>query len=149
MGPATLNPIFLIIISVAITAIALVYSIIHRDQSKLTRRWVFLLSLPGLIMVAGFYSFAARMHSALGGWPDSNGTEELPKNLLLHDGIQSWMFFVTFLVALLIPLVLALFSLVPRLRTRLIYPAFFGSACWLCLFATQLAPKGFLYWFWD
>ena len=37
----------------------------------------------------------------------------------------------------------------PKLRAKLVYPAFCGSTCWLCLFLTAHAPSGFLNWWWD
>lgn len=149
MDSTIVSPLSLAVISVAITAIALVSSIKQRDSSKLTRKWVVLFSSPGLMMMVAFYSFAARMHSALNGWPDFYGTEQLPSGLLFHDDVAAWMFTMTLLIALCIPLALALFYVTPRLRPHLIYPAFLGSVCWLCIFMTQLAPTGFLNWWWD
>jgi len=149
MGNSLFNPLFFGVISIAITSIALVYSIKQRDNSKLTRKWVVLLSSPCLVMMATFYSFVARMHSELNGWPDFYGRENLPTSVLLHENVASWMFLIALLIVFLLPLALVLFYVIPRLRPHLIYLSFFGSACWFFIFATQLAPTEFLNWWWD
>ena len=142
-------PLSIAFCSIAITAIALARSMGQKNRSEISREWALLLCAPGLITMGVFYSFAARMHSALKGWPNFYGSEQLPPTLLLHDEALGWIFTITVLIALCIPIALFLFYAVPRLRHHIIYPAFLGSASWLCLFATQLAPTGFLNWFWD
>ena len=144
-----LNPLSIAFCSIAITATALARSILRGNRSKLTRGWVLLLSSPGLIALGTFYSLATRMHSALGGWPETIGIGEVPLELHLHSDVMGWAFTAALLIAACIPIALILFYAVPRLRPHMIYPAFLGSASWLCIFATQLAPSGFLNWFWD
>jgi hypothetical protein len=143
------SPFLVGFVAFLITVISLARSIGQKNSSKITRRWALLLFVPGLITMGIFYSFAARMHSSLNGWPDFCDCEQLPPTLLLHSDIMYWAFGINLLMALCIPIALILFYAVPRLRPHMVYPAFLGSASWLCFFATFFAPAGFLNWFWD
>jgi hypothetical protein len=134
---------------ITVAAAALAWSISPKQGAGRSRGWFALTALPGLLAVSAFYSLAIRMHSRLGGWPDFYGTERLPRELVAHADVSQWVFSVVLLAAVGMPLVLALFAVVPRLRSSMVYPAFCGVACWLCLFLTALAPAGFQQWWWD
>ena len=149
MSSAFTGPIFLAALSVLVTVAALGWAISKGQGSSLSRGWLVFAALPGLIALLGFYSLAFHMHSSLGAWPDFYGTEGLPQALVTHHNLSSWAFTVALLIALGMPLVLALCALVPRLRSHMIYPSFCGAACWLCLFLTALSPAGFQNWWWD
>ncbi|MHC5211041.1 MAG: hypothetical protein ACYTG2_10015 [Planctomycetota bacterium] len=143
------NPIVLVALSIAITAAALGWSLRQGQGSGRSRRWYVLTALPGLLALSGFYSLAIHMHFRLGGWPDFYGTQKLPPELVTHADYSGALFGIVLLVALGMPLVLALCAMVARLRSRMIHPAACGAACWACLLLTQLAPAGFLRWWWD
>ena len=115
-------------------------------QSKSTR--LFLL-LPGLINLAAFYSLALHMYLSLDGWADF-GRESLSDNLYVHYTLMTYPFF----ISLFFPLTLfgplwILFYLIKPLKPWLDKLAAFGVSCVVSVLLTQLAPSGFLYWFWD
>lgn len=143
------EPIVLVASSVAVIAAGLAWSIRSGQSFERSGGRFGFLALPGLLEVAAFYSLAIHMHSRLGGWPDFIGTEQLPSELATHAEISGWVFAIVLVVALGMPLVMALYAMVPRLRSHMIDPAFCGAACWSCLFLTALAPAGFQQWWWD
>lgn len=143
------SPLILIVFSMAATAAALACSIFGGPGFRRPGRWIGLTTLPGLLALAAFYSLALHMHARLGGWPDFYGTGQLPPELVTHARITMLLWGQVLLLALAMPLVLAVFALVPRLRPGLIYPAFLGAACWAGLLLSLCAPSGFLNWWWD
>jgi hypothetical protein len=149
MGQSLTNPLFLAALSVLMTTVALAYSFRQGQGSLLSRKGLILTAAPGVLALVAFYSLALHMHSQLGGWPDSIGYEGLPQQVTVHAGVAQWFFMIALLAALVMPLVMGVFSLAPKLRAKLVYPAFCGTACWLCLFLTTFAPTGFLNWWWD
>ena len=147
-----MNPLFslLYLLLPLLTVSALIYSFRHGQGSLLSRKVLLLTTGPGLLMLVAFYSLAIHMNSQLGGWPEFNGERGLPQQVITHADVAQWLFTIIILLAAFgMPLVIGAFSLAPKLRTKLVYPAFCGAACWLCLFLTALAPSGFLLWWWD
>jgi hypothetical protein len=149
MNHLIFQPIMLAALSVASIAGAMAWSLIQGQGYGRSRRRLALLTLPGLLALVSFYSLAVHMHIRLSGWPERIGTDEFPPDLITHHDISNGFILIALLLALVMPAVLALFALVPQLRSRMIYPAFSGTACWLCLSLTALAPAGFLQWWWD
>ncbi|MDE0904370.1 MAG: hypothetical protein OSB42_07040 [Planctomycetota bacterium] len=149
MNHSIFQPIVLAALSIVSIAVAMAWSYIQGQGSGRSRRWLALLTLPGLLALVSFYSLAVHMHVRLSGWPERIGTDGFPPDLITHQGISNGFFVIALVLALVIPTVLALLALVPQLRSNMIYPAFCGTACWLCLALTALAPAGFLQWWWD
>ncbi|HIK59309.1 MAG: hypothetical protein ABGY71_05285 [bacterium] len=149
MGNVIYQPIVLASLSVTLIAMALVWSMRQKKGSERSRWWFAFTTLPGLLSLLTFYSLAIHMYFALGGWPDFYGTEGLTPELVTHADISRWLFSNALLLGLGMPVVLAFFAVVPRLRSNMIYPAFCGAICWLCLLMTALAPAGFQQWWWD
>ena len=115
-------------------------------QSKST---LLVLFLPGLINLTAFYSLAWHMYITFGDWPGI-GTEGFPDALLLHDSLAIDLF----TICLCFPLILfaplwIVFYLVKPIRPWLDKLAAFGVSCVVSTVLTQLAPSGFLNWFWD
>jgi len=115
-------------------------------QSKST---LLVLFLPGLINLTAFYSLAWHMYITFGDWPPI-GKEGFPEALLLHDSLVIDLF----TICLCFPLVLfaplwIVFYLVKPIRPWLDKLAAFGVSCVVSTVLTQLAPSGFLNWFWD
>jgi len=148
MGLGFTNPFFLIIASIAIVVVTLVYSINKGNRSKLNRKWIALLSLPGLMWIVAFYSLGWRLYCALGVWPD-HGTRQLSPSLILHYDVTGWMLVLVVLSAFCSPIAIALFCAIPRFRAHLIYPAFWGTVSWICFLTMYLAPSEFVSWWWD
>lgn len=149
MGNSLSNPLMWMVLSLVTTAGAFVWSL-NQGQRPRCPRWLLgLLLMPGVVVLASFYSLAYRMHACLGGWPDFNGIRRLPPELHSHAELALSAFGWVFLVMFVMPVLYAVFSMVPRLRPGMIYPSLFGAAAWLSLLATQLAPGGFLEWWWD
>lgn len=115
-------------------------------QSKST---LLVLFLPGLINLTAFYSLAWHMYITFGDWPGI-GSEGFPDVLLLHDSLATDLF----TICLCFPLVFfaplcIVFYLVKPIRPWLDKLAAFGVSCVVSTVLTQLAPSGFLNWFWD
>ena len=106
--------------------------------------------LPYLLALALFYSLAIHMHQALGGWPERIGTGGFPPALLMHSEIQgaylSCLFFFTVFVA---PVLLLVCLLVPKLRHLAAYFALQGLGLLVFIGQMFLAPRGYVYWWWD
>lgn len=149
MNHLIFQPIVLAALSVASIAGAMAWSVIQGQGYGRSRRRLALLTLPGLLALVSFYSLAVHMHIRLSGWPERIGTDGFPPDLITHHDISNGFIAIALLLALVMPAVLTLFALVPQLRSRMIYPAFCGTAYWLCLSLTALAPAGFLQWWWD
>ena len=149
MGQTLTNPLFLTALSVLMTTVALVYSFRQGQGSLLSRKGLILMVGPGVLALVAFYSLALHMNFQLGGWPDFIGDDGLPQQLVVHADFSRWAYAVVLLAALAMPLLMGLFTLAPKLRRKLVYPASCGAACWLCIFLTGFAPSGFLYWWWD
>lgn len=143
------NPMFMVSMLITLGAAVIALASSTRQGAARIGRWLALSAVPGLLVLAAFYSLAIHMHWRLGGWPDFIGTNQLPRELAVHAVASYWVFSGVLLLALGMPLVLALYALVPRLRTRMVHPAFCGVTCWLSLFLTALAPAGFQQWWWD
>ena len=143
------SPLFLASLSILLTMGALAYSFRQGQGSQLSRKGLILTVGPGVLMLVAFYSLAMHMNSQLGGWPNSIGDHGLPQQVIMHADIAQGFFGVILLAGLAMPLIIGAFALAPKLRAKLVYPALCGSACWLCLFLTALAPSGFLLWWWD
>lgn len=149
MGSSLFSPSNFIFWSIGATVAALVWSFQRNAEALRSHRWLGLTAMPGLLALAAFFSLAVHMRSRLRGWPDSCGTHKLPQELVVHFEIAAWLFSVVFVTLCCMPLVLALFAAVPQLRSRIIYPACFSVANWLCFFTTFLAPDAFQNWWWD
>ena len=52
-----------------------------------SRTRITIAALPGLVMLALFYSLALHMHQSLGGWPTSIGERGFPPALVVHSAI--------------------------------------------------------------
>ena len=149
MGQSITNPPFLVTLSVLMTTVALAYSFRQGQSSLLSLKGLILIAGPGVLTLVAFYSLAVHMNSQFGGWPDFIGDDGFPQQLIVHAAFAQWTFVVVLLAALAMPLLVGIFSLVPKLRAKIVYPASCGMACWLCLFLTAFAPRGFLNWWWD
>ena len=115
-------------------------------QSKSNLVFLF---LPGLINLAAFYSLAFHTYLSLGDWPGI-GIEGFPDALLAHYALMSYPFWISFSFPLILfgPL-WTLFYLIKPIRPWLDKVAALGVSCVVSTLLTQLAPSGFLYWFWD
>ena len=149
MGSFNLSPIVWVFLVFIFTVAALTWSMRQGDGAPRPRGLFFLAALPGLLAILTFSSLAIHMHFSLGGWPDFYGTEGVSQALITHAELAYMMFTIAILAGFSMPLVAALFALVPRLRSSAVYPSFCGVVCWLCLFMTALAPAGFQRWWWD
>ena len=107
-------------------------------------------ALPGMVMLALFYSLAIHMHHALGGWPASIGEGGFPPTLVAHCTV-TWKVFKVLILGLFIsPLPILACLLVERWRRFAIYFAVYAGAVIVCFAITQLAaPAQFLRWWWD
>ncbi len=100
--------------------------------------------------LALFYSFAWHMHRVFGGWPDRIGTEGFPRPLLRHSEAAASLFSVNLLALLIgLPVAVVAGASIPRLRSAHAAAWWFGVSFAVCFFLMQLAPAGFLRWWWD
>ena len=111
---------------------------------------VFISILPYLLALLLFYSLAVHMHQSLGGWPKSIGTNGFPAALLIHDQILS--IYITCLLIctiFVVPVIILVCLLIPRWRHLVVYFVVHLVSLPLCYGLIQLAPEGYLYWWWD
>jgi len=106
--------------------------------------------MPGLLTLCLFYSLALHMHSSLGSWPTTIGTDGFTPQLQTHAAIAAWLFGILLILSLLIwPVAALISSLNTRLRPALPYLGIFAVSASACFLLTALAPSEFLYWWWD
>ena len=149
-----LSPIVLVQLSGVVCVIWSTWWLLEKNENGIRRYRqsksnLLFLFFPGLINLTAFYSLALHMYLSLGDWPGI-GTEGFPDALLVHDALMSYPYF----ISLFFPLILfgplwIIFFLIKPIRPWLDKLAAFGVSCVVSALLTQLAPSGFLYWFWD
>ena len=114
-----------------------------------SRKGIIIAVLPGIIMLALFYSLAIHMRQSLGGWPTSIGERGFPAGLVLHSAVTVNVFIVLFLSLFVSPIPILVCLIVERWRFA-VYFAIYAGASLLCFALTQFAaPAPFLYWWRD
>ena len=106
--------------------------------------------LPYLLALMLFYSLAIHMHQSLAGWPERIGTDGFPQALLIHDKIQG--FYISYLLLFtifVVPAIILVCLLVSRWRHLVVYFVLLLVSLPVCYVLMQLAPEGYLYWWWD
>lgn len=122
-----------------------------KDAFRSRRKMIFpCLLIPGLLVVAAYYSLAFHMHHSLGQWPKTIGMQGFPDHLKTHCEL-SWAIFTAVLgfTCLVWPALVALTSAVPPLRRVLPPIMCLGVSVWICTPLIYLAPSEFQYWWWD
>ena len=115
-----------------------------------SRTVITIAALPGLVMLALFYSLALHMHQSLGGWPTSIGERGFPPALVVHSAITVNVFIALFLSLFVLPIPILVCLLVERWRRFAVYFAVYAGVFLLCFALTQFAaPSHFLYWWRD
>ena len=117
---------------------------------RASRPGIIIAALPGIMLLALFYTLAIHMHQALGSWPTSIGEHGFPPALLTHSAI-TWKMFALVLLGLMIsPVPILLCLLVKRWRRLAVYFAIYGGVILVCLALMQFAaPAQFLHWWRD
>ena len=106
--------------------------------------------LPYLLALMLFYSLAIHMNQSLGGWPERIGTDGFPQALLIHDKIQG--FYISYLLLFtifVVPAIILACLFVSRWRHLVLYFVLHLVSLPVCYVLMQLAPEGYLYWWWD
>ena len=106
--------------------------------------------LPYFLALLLFYSLAIHMHQSLDGWPESIGTDGFPSALLMHAQIQE--FYISYLLLFtifVVPAIILVCLLVSRWRHLIVYFVLHLVSLPVCYVLMQLAPEGYLYWWWD
>jgi hypothetical protein len=105
---------------------------------------------PGFLMLVLFYSLAIHMRASLGVWPHSIGENGFPPALLAHAEITFDCFSILFLVnVFVLPVAIFICAIVPEWRRIIRCLSFSWLAFFICWALMGLAPKPFLYWWWD
>lgn len=90
------------------------------------------------------------MHQSLGGWPEKIGTSGFSPALLMHDQIQAtYISYLLFFTIFGVSAFLLVFLFVPHWQHFLIYCLLHLVSLPVCYGLMQLAPEGYLYWWWD
>jgi len=115
-----------------------------------SRTGITIAALPGVVMLALFYSLAIHMHQSLGGWPTSIGERGFPPALVTHSAVTAHVFTALFLSLFISPIPILACLLVERWRRFAVYFAVYAGVFLLCFVVTQFAaPAQFLYWWRD
>ena len=111
---------------------------------------VFIATLPYLLALLLFYSLAVHMHQSLEGWPERIGTNGFPPALLMHDQIQgAYISYLLLFTIFVVPAIILVCLLVSRWRHLVVYFVLHLVSLPVCYGLMQLAPEGYLYWWWD
>ena len=106
--------------------------------------------LPYLFALLLFYSLAIHMHQSLNGWPERIGTNGFPPALLIHDQILgSYISYLLLFTVFVVPVIILVCLLVPRWRHLALYCLAHLVSLPIFFVLMQLAPEGYLYWWWD
>ena len=106
--------------------------------------------LPYLLALLLFYSLAIHMHQSLDGWPEGIGTDGFPPALLMHDLIQgAYITCLLLFTIFVVPAIILVCLLVSRWRHLVVYFVVHLVSLPVCYGLMQLAPEGYLYWWWD
>jgi hypothetical protein len=117
---------------------------------KASRTGIVLSALPGLLLLALFYSLALHMHGSLGAWPTSIGDRGFPPLLLAHESVAGVLFGALLLFTCFIaPVALLVCGVVQRWRACVPYVAVCALVFLVYWGLMQLAPGPFLYWWRD
>lgn len=116
------------------------------------------LSLKGAMLAAMlpaaalaiFYSMAAHMYFSLGHWPQSIGNNGFSPALLLHSEAQYWLIKVVGHLSIYVwPVAVIAAALTAKTRRLLPYLGIYALAVLICWGLMYLAPRRFLYWWFD
>jgi hypothetical protein len=122
--------------------------LIRRDMSR-SRTGIIIAALPGVVMLALFYSLAIHMRQSLGAWPASIGERGFAPGLVTHSTIAANLFMALVLSVFLLPVPILACLLIERWRRFAVYFAVYAGCLLLCFALMQFAPAQFLYWWRD
>ncbi len=118
-----------------------------------SRTGITIAALPGIVMLALYYSLAIHMHHSLGTWPTSIGERGFPSTLVTHCAIAVNFYSALFLSMFILPVPILVCLLAERWRrfgrAFGIYFVVYAGFLLLCFMLMQIAPAQFLYWWWD
>ena len=137
------------LIAVLALVAAAIWVTSHRRWSTVPTSAIVVATVPGLAMLISFYALALHMYLALGGWPESIGTQGFPAALVRHADFDGYVVSVLLIAFLALPVWLLVFASVARLQRYIPHLIIGGVAYIMCFIAMQLGPSGFLYWWWD
>ena len=107
-------------------------------------------SVPGLLLLALFYSLAFHMQRSLGSWPTAIGTNGFPRVLVVHADITMALFGILLLSSVfLAPGAFAVCVVTPRWLPNAAYFVIYVVVFVACWGLMQLAPGQFLNWWRD
>jgi len=138
----------LVFVSVVVAILGFSHS---RRFSSPRPPWVTVLAvLPPAVTLVLFFSLAAHMYRALGGWPSSLGDAGFPPSLAAHSYIAQRCFGLLVVSTLFVlPVVALVCGFAPPLHRWLRLVGIHGAACSICFGSMLLAPSSFLDWWWD
>ncbi len=106
--------------------------------------------LPYFLVLLLFYSLAIHMYQSLNGWPESIGTNGFPPALLIHDQLTSaYITCLLVFTVFVVPVIILVCLIVSRWRHLAVYFVVHLVSLPVCYGLMQLAPEGYLYWWWD
>lgn len=107
-------------------------------------------ALPALFMLGLFYSLAINMYQSLGGWPNTIGDHGFSSQLKIHANLALGYFAViTLFNIFILPIVIFIFLCFSKGRELLFLLGIYAFMNALSLGLIDLAPRQFLYWWWD
>ena len=140
-----LSPTLLILASVIITFTTIVLT--WKDKIKSKKFFAVTTLLFSAIPIT-FYT-AMNMHSELGGWPSSNGTQGFSSGLIAHLSLAQNLFFYSGLIALVMPILYTICLYIRKLKTYTKHLAYIATGIWIGIATTIPASNEFWDWWWD
>ena len=141
-----LEPTLLILASIIITLATIVLT--WKDKIKSKKFFAVTILLFSAIPIT-FYTAAMNMHSELGEWPSSIGTQGFSSGLTAHLTLAQNLFFYSALIALVMPILYVICLYITKLKTYTKHLAYVATGIWVGIATTIPAPDEFWHWSWD
>ena len=140
------EPTLLILASIIITLTTIVLT--WKDKIKSKKFFVVTTLLFSAIPIT-FYTAAMNMHSELGGWPSSIGTQGFSNGLIAHLNLAQYLFYCSGLIALVMPILYTICLYITKLKTYTKHLAYIATGIWIGIATTIPAPNEFWDWWFD
>ena len=114
--------------------------------NAMTLGWVI---MPALLAFVLFYSLAFHMHHELGHWPKTIGEAGFSSVLTFHAYLATLYWGIWVILMIFLWPIALLACLWPSRRKYLLYVGIHALSFFVAVGLMQMAPSGYLFWWWD